>query len=67
MSKEKKLNNWGGKREGAGRKKLPVGMKRLPRKFYLDDRQYEIVKQFVIELKKGVKNDKDNARRTCSN
>lgn len=44
----------GGAREGAGRPKLPVGMKRLPRKFYLDDRQYKIVKEFVLKLKKGV-------------
>ncbi len=45
-----KSRNWGGKREGAGRKKSPV--ERKGRTFRLTDEEFAIVKPIISAIRK---------------
>lgn len=44
----------GGFRPNAGRKPLPKEIKRLPRKFYLNESEYLKVREFVTCIKKNL-------------
>lgn len=48
----------GGKREGAGRKRLPIYLKRLPKVFYLNVEEFKKVKEFVKCLKERKQEEK---------
>ncbi len=48
----KKTENWGGSREGSGRKKLPAGQRGKAVFFYLRKDEIEKVRNFIAELRK---------------